>query len=426
MSAEIAVDTDFPQALAFLFEPARYKVLYGGRGAAKSWGVARALLVLGTQYKLRILCAREFQNSMADSVHALLKDQIQSMGLGSFYEVQARVINGMNGTQISFEGLRHNIASVKSTEGVDICWVEEAQTVSKSSWDTLIPTIRKDGSEIWVTFNPELEADETFKRFVKNPMPGAQVHKIGWQDNPWFPEVLRDEMNHLKATDPDSYLTVWEGHCRQALDGAIYAKELRDATAENRITRVPYDASKPVDTFWDLGRADKTAIWFAQIVGFEFRLIDYYENSGVALAHYLKVIQERPYVYGEHWLPHDAQNELLASERTITQQMRAVGHTVRITPKTSIKDGIEAARSIFNRCWFDESKTADGLQCLRHYQYDVDPETKERGMKPLHNWASHGADAFRYLGVGLREKKPVAKLTFKPRLSAGGSGAWMS
>ena len=426
MSAELAVDTDFPKALAFLFEPARYKILYGGRGAAKSWGVARALLVLGTQYRLRVLCAREFQNSMADSVHALLKDQVRAMGLGAFYEVQARVINGLNGTQISFEGLRHNIASIKSTEGVDICWVEEAQTVSKSSWDTLIPTIRKDDSEIWVTFNPELETDETFRRFVKTPMPGAQVRKIGWQDNPWFPDVLRAEMDHLKATDPDSYMTVWEGHCRQSLDGAIYAKELRNATGEGRIASVPYDASKPVDTFFDLGRADKTAIWFAQIVGFEFRLIDYYENSGHGLAHYMKVLQERPYVYGEHWLPHDAQNKLLASERTIEQQMRAVGHKVRITPKTSIKDGIEAARAIFNRCWFDENKTADGLQCLRHYQYDVDPETKERSMKPLHNWASHGADAFRYLAVGLREKKPVVKDVFKPLHIASGRGAWMS
>lgn len=423
MSAQI--EPEFPEALSLLFEPARYKVLYGGRGAAKSWGVARALLILGVQSPLRILCAREFQSSIGDSVHALLKDQIAAMGLAGFYDVQKTTILGRNGTAFLFEGLRHNIASVKSTEAVDICWVEEAQTVRKSSWDTLIPTIRKDKSEIWVTFNPELESDETYQRFVGHPPPGAQVRKIGWRDNPWFPQVLHDEMEHLKTVDPDAYLTVWEGHCRQTLDGAIYAHEMRKATEEGRISSVPYDASKPVDTFWDLGRADKTAIWFAQIVGFEFRLIDYYENSGHALQHYLKVVQERPYIYGEHWLPHDAENELLASERTIAQQMRAVGHKVRITPKTSVKEGIEAARSVFGRAWFDQSKTADGLQCLRHYQYDVDPETKERSMKPLHNWASHGADAFRYLGVALRERKPATIKPFRATIQRAGNASWM-
>jgi len=424
--AEAVANAEFPSALAPLFQPARYKVFYGGRGAAKSWGFARALLILGAQRPLRIMCAREFQNSISDSVHALLKDQAFAMGLGGFYKVQRSTIVGKNETQFLFVGLRHNIASVKSTESVDICWVEEAQTVSKSSWDVLIPTIRKDGSEVWVTFNPELEADETFQRFVVHPPPGAVVVKIGWQDNPWFPDVLRAEMEHLKQVDHDSYLTVWEGHCRQTLEGAIYANELRAATTENRIMSVPYDASKPVDTFWDLGRADKTAIWFAQVVGFEFRLIDYYENSGHGLQHYLKELQARPYVFREHWLPHDAENELLASERTIAQQMRQAGYKVRIAPKVSVADGIAAARAIFGRCWFDKDRTADGLQCLRHYQYDVDPETKERSVKPLHNWASHGADAFRYMAVALRDVgKPKTLKPFAPRGDLGATG-WMA
>lgn len=425
MLSEIEVVPDFPEALEFVFAPARYKVLYGGRGGAKSWGVARALLCMGVNRPLRVLCAREFQSSIAESVHALLKDQIAQLGLSGFYEVQRTTIIGRNGTSFIFEGLRHNIASVKSTEGVDIAWVEEAQTVSKSSWDTLIPTIRKPDSEIWVTFNPELEQDETYRRFVKLPPPGAQVRKIGWQDNPWFPQVLRDEKDHLRATDHDAYLTVWEGHCRQSLDGAIYANELRAATEGQRIRAVPYDASKPVSTFWDLGRADMTAVWFAQVVGFEFRLVDYYQNNGQALQHYLKMLQEKPYIYLDHWLPHDAENELLASQLTITQQMRAAGHKVRITPKTSIASGIAAARAVFSRCWFDADKTADGLQCLRHYQYDVDPETKERSMKPLHNWASHGADAFRYMAVSLRDaaKPPTFKPTFRANLGASG---WMA
>jgi len=400
---------EFPNALQCLFEPKRYKILYGGRGGSKSWGIARALLMLGTSKPLRILCAREMQTSIAQSVHKLLKDQVTALGLESFYEVQQYVIKGNNGTEFTFHGLKHNIANIKSVEGTDICWVEEAQTVSKTSWDTLIPTIRKDGSEIWISFNPSLEADETYQRFVANPPTNSIVKRINWTDNPWFPDVLRQEKDDLKEKDYDSYLTVWEGHCKQTLDGAIYANEIRASTTGERFTRVPYDESKPVHTFWDLGRADKTAIWFVQQVGFEYRILEYYENQGYALAHYLKHLQTRPYVYGDTWLPHDADNELLASERTIAQQARAAGFKVRITPKTSIAVGINAARSIFSNCWFDNDKCADGIQCLRNYCYEVDEETKQYSKEPLHNWASHGADAFRYFAVAIKEPKKDKK-----------------
>jgi phage terminase large subunit len=210
------------------------------------------------------------------------------------------------------------------------------------------------------------------------------------------------------------------------LDGAIYAKEIRAATEENRLTRVPYEQSKPVHTFWDLGRADRTSIWFGQLVGFETRCIDFYENSGHALGHYLKELQARSYVYGDCWLPHDANNELLASERTIAQQMRAAGFTVKITPKTSVANGINAARTMFPNMWFDADKCADGLNHLRRYRYDVDPETGQFSKEPLHDDASHAADAFRYLAVALREKK--ASSTMKPahRTAVAGHSAWMA
>jgi len=419
------MEIQFPEKLQCLFERSRYKVLYGGRGGAKSWGVARALLILAAGKPLRILCAREFQNSISESVHALLSDQIKALGLSDFYEIQNTTIIGKNGSAFYFAGLRHNVTKIKSFEGVDIVWCEEAQTISKSSWDTLIPTIRKEESEIWITFNPSLEADETYQRFVVKPPTSSIVVKINWSDNPWFPKVLEQEKDDLKAKDPDAYLTVWEGHCKQTLDGAIYANEVRRATEEQRFTRVPYDESKPVHTFWDLGRADKTAIWFAQMVGFEFRVIDYYENQGHALAHYLKHLQGKSYVYGDTWLPHDADNELLASERTIAQQARAAGFKVRITPKSSVADGINAARTIFGACWFDADKCADGIQCLRNYRYEVDPDTRQYSTKPLHDWASHGADAFRYLAVALREPK---KPQDKPNRARGpmGTGGWMN
>lgn len=398
---------EFPEKLQCLFEPSRYKILYGGRGGTKSWGIARALLVKGAEKPIRVLCAREIQKSIKDSVHQLLSDQIAAMGMEDIYDVLTNEIRGTNGTLFVFDGLKHNVKNIKSLEGADVCWVEEAQTVSKSSWETLIPTIRKDGSEIWVSFNPELETDETYQRFVVKPPTGAKIVKIGYQDNPWFPKVLQQELADLRERDYDAYLNVWEGHCKLTLDGAVYANEIRLATKENRFTRVPYDASKPVSTFWDLGRADMTAIWFAQVVGFEFRLIDYYENAGHGLPHYIKVLREKPYHWAEHWMPHDADNELLGAETTIKQQMQAAGFPVRIVPKLSVVDGLSAARAIFSKCYFDSEKCADGLHALRHYRYDVDPDTKERSQQPLHDWASHGADAFRYMALALRTPKKM-------------------
>ena len=171
---------EFPVKLQGLFQKSRYKVLYGGRGGAKSWGIARALLILGAKNPIRILCAREFQTSIRDSVHKLLCDQIESLGLLGFYEITQASIRGRNGTEFSFVGLKNNVSNIKSYEGVDICWVEEAQTTSRLSWNILIPTIRKGGSEIWISFNPELETDETYQRFVASPPEDCITMRVNW------------------------------------------------------------------------------------------------------------------------------------------------------------------------------------------------------------------------------------------------------
>lgn len=400
------VKAEFPAKLQFLFEPSRYKVLYGGRGGSKSWGVARALLIQGATRPLRILCAREFQNSIKESVHHLLQSQIDKIGLKSFYEVQNATIKGVNGTEFIFAGLKNNVTNIKSLEDVDIAWVEEAQTVSKGSWETLIPTIRKDNSEIWITFNPELDTDETYKRFVTNPPSDAKVIKINWQDNPFLNDVLRKEKDELKARDPDAYQNIWEGHCRASLEGAIYAKELRAAQEEGRIRNVPYDALKQVHTFWDLGWADNTSIWFAQTVGNELRLIDYYSNNLQPLQHYIQVLQSKGYIYGTDWLPHDARAKSLSTGRSVEEIMLSMGRKVQITANLSLFDGINAARTIFNRCYFDETKCAEGLQSLRHYRYDIDPESKQLSGRPLHDYHSHAADAFRYFAISIGEDTP--------------------
>lgn len=210
--AEIAIK--FPEKLSGLFKPRRYKVLYGGRGAGRSWGVARALLTLASKKPLRILCAREFQNSIKDSVHELLKRQIRLLELSSVFRVLETEIRGVNGSEFIFSGLR-NVRSRKSLEGVDIAWVEEAEAVSEYSWDILEPTIRKKGSEIWINFNPEYETDATYRRFVINTPNNCWIVKLGWKDNPWFPEELRELKDRMYATDPDRADWVWGGNCRK-------------------------------------------------------------------------------------------------------------------------------------------------------------------------------------------------------------------
>jgi phage terminase large subunit len=399
-------NAQFPVKLAVLFEKARYKVLYGGRGGAKSWGVARALLILGAKKPMRVLCAREYQTSIKDSVHKLLCDQIQSMNLLGFYEITQASIRGKNGTEFLFAGLKNNISNIKSYEGCDICWVEEAQTVSRLSWNTLIPTIRKDASEIWVTFNPELESDETYQRFVLKPPEDCLVQKVNWNDNPWFPETLRLEKDSLKNRDQEAYNTVWEGLCRQTVDGAIFAREMQFAELDGRITKVNYDPTKPVHAVFDLGWADATAIWFLQFVGMETRLIRYHEDNQQTISHYLAKMQTFGYVYETLWLPHDAQNKTLAAAgRSIEEVVRNAGFKTRIIERTPILDSINAARTIFRNCWFDRENCHDGLQCLRHYRYDVDPDTKQFSRMPLHDQYSHGADAFRYIGLMIQEPR---------------------
>lgn len=397
------LDLEFPEKLGFLFEPSRYKVLYGGRGSGKSWGVARALLTIGIHKPIRVLCARELQNSITDSVHALLADQIKTIGIEPFYEIQNTVIYGKNGTEFLFAGLKHNITKIKSFEGVDLCWVEEAQTVSKSSWDTLIPTIRKENSEIWITFNPELDSDETYKRFVVHPPSNAVVQKVNWSDNPWFPQVLKDEKDDLKERDLDAYLNVWEGNTRQVLDGAVYANELRKAQEENRIKDVHIDLTIPVSTFWDLGWSDLNSIWFVQTVpGGEVRVVDFYQNCQKTIDHYVQVLQTKGYTYRDHWLPHDAEHKNMTG-KSVKDIMQNMGLPIRITPKLSIADGINAARMLMNRCYFDQIRCAEGLQALRHYRYEVDPDTKLFSKTPLHDQNSHAADAWRYAAVALDE-----------------------
>ena len=394
---------EFPEKLQFLFEPHRYKVAYGGRGSGKSWSMARALLIKAANEPTRVLCAREIQRSIKQSVHTLLNDQIQALGLGAFYEVLEAEIRGLNGSTFSFTGLATNtVESIKSFEGCDIVWVEEAQTVSKKSWDILIPTIRKPNSEIWVSFNPNIDTDDTYQRFVVEPPENAKVVKVNYTDNPWFPDVLEQERLHSLKTNPD-YANIWEGDCKAAVDGAIYSNEIREAQEGNRITTVPYDPMMKVHVVMDLGWNDSMSVILCQRGVSDLRIIGYIEDDHRTLDSYSAQLKNLSYNWGTMFLPHDGQSKDFKHGISAEEIMKKLGWDIRIVPKADIESGIKLARMNFHRIYFD--KSAQRLvECLKNYRRSINSATNEPGA-PLHDEYSHGADAFRYLCTSIESMK---------------------
>jgi len=419
------IDAALPEKLEMLFRPMRYKVAYGGRGGGKSHSFAIALLTLAAQKPIRILCTREIQKSIKQSVHALLSDQIKALSLGANYQILETEIRGTNGTEFAFSGLAHHtVESIKSIEGVDICWVEEAQTVSKKSWDILIPTIRKAGSEIWVTFNPATRYDDTYRRFCISPPTESIVREINWIDNLWFPPELEKERLDMLKNDPIAYENVWNGKVKSVADGAIWASELQLIESGGRRTGIPYDPVMPVHTVWDLGVSDSTTIWFYQSVGREIRIIDYYEATGEGLPHYANVLTARGYVYGKHYAPHDIQVRELGSGRSRIETARQLGINFQTVPNIPIEDGIHAVRMLLPRCWFDRLKTERGWECITNYKREFNDKMGEFKPLPKHDWASHASDAFRYLAVSMRDERTTEGR--KPATNRSrGSGGWM-
>jgi len=217
------VNIDITKKFKPFMKPTRYKIAYGGRGSGKSWSIAQLLVAAAWKNPVRILCAREIQRSIQDSVLQLLSDTIVRMELQEYFDVQRTQILGTNGSRFLFEGLRSNITKIKSMEGLDIVWIEEAESVTYTSWETLIPTIRKAGSEIWCSFNPNDEMDDTYIRFVENPPEDAYSVKVNYNDNPFFPKELERERIALKAKNEDLYNHVWEGEVLSNRDGAYFA-----------------------------------------------------------------------------------------------------------------------------------------------------------------------------------------------------------
>ena len=424
------VTAQFPEKLAPLFQPKRFKVMYGGRNGAKSWGIARALLILGSARPIRVLCAREYQNSIEESVHRLLKTQISALGLESLYDVQATVIRGRGkaaGTEFVFKGLKINVGSIKSFEDADIVWVEEAQNVSKHSWDVLIPTIRKPNSEIWVSFNPLLITDETYVRFILNKDERMWIEKLNWIDNPWLSDEMEAERKAMLARDPDAYQNVWEGLPLEVLDGAVFAKEMRKVKQDGRRCEVRAVKGVPVDVYCDLGKRDLTAMWFVQRHALQTRVVGFYQQRGEDWPHYTTKIyeyaKEKGWIAGTVWLPHDGFAERLGATKTIAAQTRDAGLAVREVPSVSVETGISLARTAMGEAWFDENETIDGWNTLARYRFEV--KDGQWSKTPFHDDASNAGDAWRYVAVALKEPKREKPKAPAPKRYVPVRNGWM-
>jgi phage terminase large subunit len=377
-------EVQFPKAYRFLFEPAPYKIAYGGRGAARSWSCARALLLLGLKRPLRVLCAREFQKSIQDSVHKLLEDQIRLLGLSGHYDVQRSTILGPRGTSFIFEGLRHNVTKIKSLEGIDVCWVEEAEKVSADSWDVLVPTIRKEDSEIWITFNPDSEDDPTLRRFVKQPPPGAVVCKTTWRDNPFLTEKLRREKDYLWRVDPDRASYVWDGECRAHSDAQVLKGKWRvDAFEPAKDWDGPYYGA-------DWGYVDPNTLirfWLRPDGGLMIEHEAY--EVGVDLGPPLAALWDT--------VPDARSNKIRAdaARPETIRMMQSFGFDVEGAPKWpgSVEDGVSWLRArpeivIHDRCANTISEARDWKRKVDRNTGDVREELED---KHNHSW-----DAIRY------------------------------
>lgn len=433
---ELNLDLKIPEAYQFLFDPIRFKVLYGGRGGGKSWAIADALLLLGCQKPLRILCARELQISIADSVHRLLSDRIEHLNLDGFYTITQKAIVGVNGTTFLFKGLKHNYREIKSTEGVDICWVEEAENVTARSWEVLRPTIRKEGSEIWVSFNTKNVTDATYAMFVTRKPDNALVKKVSWRDNPFFPEVLDIERVDMMMRDKEAYDHIWEGQPDTRFSGAVYAKQMAQLHARGHLTpQVKHDSAYPVYTLWDLGYGDAVVVWFYQIAPGEILLFDYYEDNAEGVQFYCDMLKgvtarsdlgeplgekshRQHYTYGNHYVPQDATKKLMeAGGKSVVEQAREQGVIMTVIPETTHVNRNTALRALLPKLWFNSETCSDGIDALMAYHFEYNEDMQRFSKDPVHDWSSHASTSLELLPRAMGKVLTLEELSGRKRVS---------
>ena len=425
------VRLELPPKLLPVFDgQADVRGAHGGRGSAKTRTFAkmtavRTLIWAAAGREGIILCGRQFMNSLEDSSLEEIKAAIRSEPwLLDAFDIGEKYVRTKDGRiSYSFAGLDRSIDSIKSKARILLAWVDEAEAVTEQAWQTLIPTLREEDSELWVTWNPKRKGSATDKRFRASNDPRYKVVEMNWRDNPWFPDVLERVRQRDMKERPDSYEHIWEGDYVTVVEGAYYAKSLTQAKNEKRIGRVSFDPLMTIRLFVDIGgtgaRADAFSMWPAQFIGKEIRTRDYYEAVGQPLATHLAWLRERGYTpdKAQFWLPHDGATQDKVFSVSYESALREAGYKVTVVPnqgKGAAKARIEAGRRLFPSIWFDEESTAAGRDALGWYHEKRD-EDRNIGLGPEHDWASHGADAFGLMAVAYEApKKKDGPIKYRP------------
>lgn len=430
------LDRNVARAFSPLLEPARYKGAWGGRGSGKSHFFAENLIDDSLYQKgLRTACIREIQKSLKESAYRLIVDKLNDMNLGESqgFKVFEKVIETPGDGLVIFQGMQdHTAESIKSFEGLDRAWVEEAQTLSTRSLGLLRPTIRADDSELWFSWNPRRKSDPVDVMLRQGELPtNSKVIKANWSDNPWFPKVLEAERLDCLNQNPDQYDHIWEGGYITVADGAYYAKHLAKARLEGRIGTVAADPLLPIGLYVDIGgtgaKSDAFTIWAVQFVGREIRVLDYYEAQGQPLGAHLAWLRTRDYTpeNAQFWLPHDGKTNDRVYAVSYQSALEEAGYKVTVVPnqgKGAAAARIEEARRLFPQMWFNETTCQAGLEALGWYHERKD-EVRNVGLGPEHDWASHGADAFGLMCVAYEPPRQTSYEFYKDEPATSG---WMT
>jgi phage terminase large subunit len=404
------VEVLIPDKLVPVFEgEADVRGAWGGRGSAKTRTFAKMTAVRAHIWDMAgregiILCGRQFMNSLADSSLEEIKAAIRSEPwLEPHFEIgETFVRTKSRRIAYSFAGLDRNIDSIKSKSRILLAWIEEAEPVTEEAWIKLIPTLREEDSELWLTWNPEREVAPTNKRFMNSTDPRTKIVEMNWRDNPWFPHILDRQRLKDERERPEQYGHIWEGEYVTAVEGAYFAPQLIKAKAEGRIGFVPEDPHMVVKLFADIGgtgaKADNFVFWAQQCVGLEIRWTNHYEVQGQPFAAHLNWMRSQGYTTDRCvvYLPHDGDQQDKVIDTSYRRAFEDAGYSVTVIPnqgKGAAMQRVEKGRKLFPRMRFDEAKTSAGRKALGWYHEKRD-ENRSIGLGPDHDWSSHSADAF--------------------------------
>lgn len=406
-----------PAKLVPVFEgEADVRGAHGGRGSAKTRSFAKMTAVKAHMWDMAgrtgiILCGRQFMNSLADSSLEEVKEAIrEEPWLAQHFDIGETFIRTKSGRiSYSFVGLARNLNSIKSKSRILLAWIDEAEPVTEEAWVKLIPTLREEDSELWITWNPERKKSATNKRFHSDndnePDPRVKVVEMNHRDNPWFPEILDRQRLKDQRERPDQYGHIWEGEFITFAEGAYYVVQLNRAKEKGRLGQLDPDPLMTIWAIWDIGgtgaKADATAIWIVQFIGQAVWILDYYEAKGQPLATHVNWLKENDYGKAHCVLPHDGASHEKIVDATYEGALRKAGFEVLVIPNQgtgAAKMRITAARNLFPQMYFDKEYCEAGIEAIGWYHEKIDEE-RGVGLGPHHDWSSHGADAFGLIAV---------------------------